>query len=69
MTMKIKIEPAKWRQPLRKAARNTHKLLFGNFKKSVNAIARFTGSDLMIFWTWGSAALHPRLYADTRSAG
>ena len=28
-----------------------------------------TGSKIMRPWTWGSAALHPRLYALARSAG
>ena len=36
---------------------------------AVAAIARFTGSELMHVCTWGFAALHPRLYAPTRSAG
>ncbi len=34
-----------------------------------SAIARFAGWVLALFRSWGSAPLHPRLYAFTRSAG
>ena len=36
------------------------------------AVARFAGSDIFCFVTWGyarKASLHPRLYADARFAG
>jgi DNA-directed RNA polymerase specialized sigma subunit len=32
------------------------------------AVARSTGSDIMDVVTWGSASLHPRLYAVARCA-
>jgi hypothetical protein len=34
-----------------------------------NAIARFAGWHRFLILTWGSAALHPRLYATACSAG
>jgi hypothetical protein len=37
--------------------------------RPVPAVARFTGSGIDMPLTWGSAALHPRLYAFARSAG
>jgi hypothetical protein len=44
-------------------------LYFDDVRDTNGAVARFTGSESMDAGSWGSAALHPRLYARARTAG
>jgi hypothetical protein len=60
----------KWAKAgLPRAVDDSEMNLYPTSRYAVPAVARFTGSKLIGVLTWGSAALHPRLYAVARSAG
>jgi hypothetical protein len=67
--VKIEIEPAKWAAAATEEARHQHTAVILETSDSVCAVVRVTDFNLIHYWTWGFAALHPRLYAGTRSAG